>query len=95
MTFCTSVWSMPLASAWRMPRSLVGATAVFNMMKAKVGWPMTPVRVSTIWKPEPPDPEKLLMVVGSTDSIMSTPPERRVASRWEVSGIGLKVIWSR
>ena len=35
------------------------------------------------------------MVVGSTDSIMSTPPVRRVDSRWVVSGMGLKVIESR
>ena len=35
------------------------------------------------------------MVVGSADSIMSTPPERRVDSRALVSGMGLKVIESR
>ena len=65
------------------------------MMKAKVGWPMTPVRLSTSWNPDPPEPEKLVMVVGLTDSIMSTPPDRSVDSRWPVSGIGLKVIESR
>ena len=78
---CTSAWFIPLARAWRIPRSLVGGVTVLSMMKAKVGWPMTPVRVSTNWKPEPPEPEKLVMVVGVIDSIMSTPPERRVASR--------------
>ena len=49
MIFWTSAWFMPLASAWRMLRSLVGGTTVFSMMKAKVGWPMTPVRLSTSW----------------------------------------------
>ncbi len=73
----------------------MGDTAVFNMMKEKVGWPMTPVRVSTNWNPDPPDPEKLVMVVGVMDSIMSTPPDRSVDSRWSVSGMGLKVMASR
>ena len=95
MIFCTSAWSMPLASAWRTPRSSVGGTTVLSMMKAKVGWPMTPVWLSTSWKPEPPEPEKLVIVLGSADSIMSTPPDRRVDSRWPVSGMGLKVIESR
>ncbi len=49
MMFWTSGWFMPMARAWRMERSLVGGTAVFNMMKEKVGWPMIPVWVSTNW----------------------------------------------
>ncbi len=32
MIFCTSAWSMALARAWRMERSLVGGTAVLSMM---------------------------------------------------------------
>ena len=35
------------------------------------------------------------MVFGSVEPIMSTPPVFSVASRWMVSGIGLRVIWSR
>ena len=72
-----------------------GGDRVFSMMKAKVGWPMTPVWLSTSWYPLPPEPEKLVMVVGSIDWIMSTPPDRSVDSRWVVSGMGLKVIESR
>ncbi len=56
---------------------------------------MTPVRVSTSWKPDPPEPSKSVMVEGVADWIMSTPPERSVASRWVLSGMGLNVMASR
>ncbi len=73
----------------------MGATSVLSMTNATVGWPITPVTESTTWKPLPPDPENRAMVLGSVDWIMSTAPVRSVDSRWVVSGIGLKVIWSR
>ena len=72
----------------------MGATAVFSMMKATVGSPMTPVRLSTSWYCDR-IPTNFVMVTGSLVRIMSTPPVRRVAARWVVSGMGLKVIWSR
>ena len=63
------------------------------MMKFKVGSPAFWARLSTSWYADLV--LEVVMVLGSMEKMMSTPPAFSVDSRWDVSGMGLKVIWSR